>query len=208
MTCAEVRSEASSGQNPSFRGYSPVPEIQNPPSFPYQVFHNILLLFSSRKVKQNKTPLVEKKLKICYFLVNILSICKGFLSYSAFQVSPDSATWGVLVFYPVCVVNKQIKKICLSLGAGWRILCFYLLYLLLFKCLCFLATICIFFQSLLNMIRIYSCCLNSCVSKILLGQILWCIHECALQTTHTPGVCRVCSEPWHGILSSEESVYK
>lgn len=177
MTCAEVRfsyhiyrSEESSGQNPSFRGYSPVPEIQNPPFFPHQVFHNILLLFSSREAKQNK-PLVEKKLKMCYFLLNSLSICKGFLSYSAFQFSPDSATWYILLFCPMCVVHKQIKKICLSLGAGWRILWFYLLYLLLFKCLCFLATICIFFQSLLNMIRIYSCCLNSHDAKTLLGQI-------------------------------------
>lgn len=125
---------------------------------------------------------------MCYFLLNILSICKGFLSYSAFQFSPVSATWGILLLYPMCVVNNQIKKTCLSLGAGWRTLWFYLLYFFLFKCLCFLATICIFFQFLLNMIRIYICCLNSCDAKILLGPILWYIHECALQTTHIPGV--------------------
>lgn len=125
---------------------------------------------------------------MCYFLLNILSICKGFLSYSAFQFSPVSATWGILLLYPMCVVNNQIKKTCLSLGAGWRTLWFYLLYFFLFKCLCFLATICIFFQFLLNMIRIYICCLNSCDAKILLGPILWYIHECALQTAHIPGV--------------------
>lgn len=122
------------------------------------------------------------------FLLNILSICKDLLSYSAFQFSPVSATWSVLLFYPKCIVNKQIKKICLSLGAGWRTLWFYLLYLLLFKCLCFLATICIFFESLLNMIRIYICCLNSCDAKTLFELILWYIYECALQTAHIPGV--------------------
>lgn len=194
------RSEASSGQNPSFRGHSSVPEMQNPPSFPHQLFHKILLLFSRRKEKQNSTCRKETE-----DVLHILSICKGFLSYSAFQFSPVSATWSILLFYPMCVVNKQMKKICLNLGAGWRILCFYLLYLLLFKCLCFLATICIFFQSLLNMIRIYICCLNSCDAKIFLGQILWYIHECALHTTHIPGVC---SDPSEGILSSEESVYE
>lgn len=141
--------------------------------------------------KKNKTPLVEKKLKMCYFLLNILPICKGFLSYSAFQFSLVSATWGILLFYPTCVVNKQIKTICLSLGAGWRILYFFLFYLLLFKCLCFLATICIFFQSLLNMIRIYICGLTSCDAKILLGQILWYIGECALQTTYILVVFRM-----------------
>lgn len=113
MTRAEVkfiyhinRSEASSGQNPHFRGHSPMLEMQNPPSFPYQLFHDILLLFSRRKAKQNKTPLAEKKVKICYFLLNILSICKGFLGYSAFQFSPVSATLGILLFYPMCVVSK------------------------------------------------------------------------------------------------------
>lgn len=138
--------------------------------------------------KPNKPPTVENKLKMWYFLLNILSVCKGFLSYSPLQFYPVSATWVILLFYTMCIVKKQIRKICISLGAGWRTLWFYLLYLLLVKCLCFLVTICIFFHSLLNMSRIYICCLNSCVGKILLGPILWYFYECILQTTCIPGV--------------------
>lgn len=178
----------------------------------YKISHTSLASFSTiyyccfQEGKQNKTPLVEKKLKMCYFLLNILSICKGFLSYSAFQFSPVSATWGILLFYPMCVVSKQIKKTCLSLGAGWRTLWFLFL---LFKCLCLLATICIFFQSLLNMIRIYICCLNSCDAKILLGiNVLVYSWVCSPNHTYPWCKCRVCSEPSYGILSSEESVYQ
>lgn len=140
--------------------------------FPRQIVAVLRKIKKKTNQPNHKTPPVEKKLKLCYFLLNILSVCEGFLSYSLLQFCPVSATWVVLLFYPVCIVNKQIKRTCRGLGAGWRTLWIYLLYLFLFKCLCFLVTIRICFYSLLNRSRIYICCLNSCAGRILLGPIL------------------------------------
>lgn len=89
MTCTEVKfsyhisgTEASSGQNPHFRGT--VQCLKYKILLPSLTSSSIIYYCCFEEGKQNKTLLAEKKLKMCYFLLNILSICKGLLSYSAF----------------------------------------------------------------------------------------------------------------------------